>query len=258
MNSYLGSGAGFPAGTLINTDKGLIKIHEIKLGDMVLSRSEWGGKDAPTEYRRVSRTFCSGEKLIYRLVYVDNDEFEKYEYASGKKLKVNVLFASEEYLVWNETEKDWMPTFALKIGHYVELSSFDSNKAYTVLSVYPVLKVDNYHIKSNKEALIDLSHIGFCYGNKNAANDMIIFKTNNEIQAYTIPDWNSEYNFEYSYTEIPKQDIDYLDTLDVTTNGILSTNVYNLEVEDFHTYFIGEDGIWVHDCNVDSLCLIDL
>ena len=25
-----------------------------------------------------------------------------------------------------------------------------------------------------------------------------------------------------------------------------STYVYNIEVEDFHTYFVGEEGIWVH------------
>lgn len=25
--------------------------------------------------------------------------------------------------------------------------------------------------------------------------------------------------------------------------------VYNLEVEDFNTYFVGHDGIWVHNCN---------
>jgi hypothetical protein len=26
-----------------------------------------------------------------------------------------------------------------------------------------------------------------------------------------------------------------------------SVNVYNLEVQDFHTYFIGESGVWVHN-----------
>ena len=25
------------------------------------------------------------------------------------------------------------------------------------------------------------------------------------------------------------------------------TTVYNLEVEDFHTYYVGTDGIWVHN-----------
>ncbi len=29
--------------------------------------------------------------------------------------------------------------------------------------------------------------------------------------------------------------------------------VYNLEVEDYHTYFVTEDGIWVHNTCADLL-----
>ncbi len=36
MKSHLDSGAGFPAGTRINTDKGLISIQDIKVADLVL------------------------------------------------------------------------------------------------------------------------------------------------------------------------------------------------------------------------------
>lgn len=54
----------FPAGTLVHTDKGLVPIQDIKVGDMVLSRPEWGGRDAPTEYKRVVRAFCSGKKKL--------------------------------------------------------------------------------------------------------------------------------------------------------------------------------------------------
>lgn len=28
--------------------------------------------------------------------------------------------------------------------------------------------------------------------------------------------------------------------------------VYNLEVEDFHTYYVGEEGMWVHNCDPHS------
>ena len=43
---------GFVAGTLVHTDKGLVPIQEIKVGDWVLSRPELGGKDAPTNNSR--------------------------------------------------------------------------------------------------------------------------------------------------------------------------------------------------------------
>ena len=29
--------------------------------------------------------------------------------------------------------------------------------------------------------------------------------------------------------------------------------VYNLEVEDFHTYYAGKHGVWVHNINCDKL-----
>lgn len=235
----------FPAGTRVVTDKGLVPIQDIKVGDMVLSRPERGGKEVPTEYKRVSRAFCAGEDLIYRLVYVDNDEGETYESASGKKLKVKVLFVSENHPVWVENKKEWIPVCELK-NYENTLSSLDSNKAYTLLSAYPVLKVDKHHVEANKNGLLDLSSVGFCYQNKNSANDMITVNTSDGLKAYTIPDWNSEYDFENSYAGVPQEEIDHLNSLDLSRNGILSTTVYNLEVEESHTYFVGEDGIWVH------------
>ena len=37
--------SGFVAGTLIHTDKGLVPIQELKVGDMVLSKDESGEGD---------------------------------------------------------------------------------------------------------------------------------------------------------------------------------------------------------------------
>lgn len=233
---------GFVAGTWVHTDKGLVPIQDIKIGDMVLSRSEWGGKDALIDYKCVTRAFCSGEELIYRLVLWDSD----VEYIQGEKLKVKVLFVSENHLMWVESDKDWVPAYMLDAYNGETLFSYNFNKLFATLSVYPVLKVDKYHINSNKESLIYLSKVGFCCVDKQRETDMIILNTNDGVKVHTVPDWNSEYSFEYSYAVIPQENIDYLDSLDVTTNGILSANVYNLEIEDFHTYFIGEDGIWVH------------
>jgi hypothetical protein len=55
---------GFCAGTLVHTDKGLVPIEQIKVGDMVLSRPEDGDENTPTEYKRVTRTFKSPEKRL--------------------------------------------------------------------------------------------------------------------------------------------------------------------------------------------------
>ena len=36
---------------------------------------------------------------------------------------------------------------------------------------------------------------------------------------------------------------------DIAGEKPLDGRVYNFEVEDFHTYFVGEAGVWVHDAN---------
>lgn len=52
---------GFVAGTLIHTDKGLVPIQELKVGDMVLSRDEHN-TDGELAYKRVLNTFVSAQK----------------------------------------------------------------------------------------------------------------------------------------------------------------------------------------------------
>ncbi len=43
--------SGFVAGTLVHTDKGLVPIQDIKVGDRVLSKDENG--EGETEYKKV-------------------------------------------------------------------------------------------------------------------------------------------------------------------------------------------------------------
>ena len=40
---------------------------------------------------------------------------------------------------------------------------------------------------------------------------------------------------------------------DVPEHLLLKLPVYNLEVEDFHTYYVGEYGVWVHNQNCGGL-----
>jgi len=36
---------------------------------------------------------------------------------------------------------------------------------------------------------------------------------------------------------------------------VFRTTVFNIEVEDFHTYYVGEQGVWVHNANCDGITL---
>ena len=77
MNSHLNSGAGFPAGTRINTDKGLISIQNIKVADLVLCRPQNGQGE-----------LCY--KPIVRTVFHENKELWKFNRVL-KKLKSDII-----------------------------------------------------------------------------------------------------------------------------------------------------------------------
>ena len=52
------------------------------------------------------------------------------------------------------------------------------------------------------------------------------------------------------YDEIAKDIYRYVFSETLSGEGVnqpFSAYVYNIEVEDYHTYFVGKSGIWVHD-----------
>ena len=67
---------GFVAGTLVHTDKGLVPIEQIKVGDRVLSKHENG--EGGVAYKRVASTFKSAEKQkIIRVLYTRPQVMDK-------------------------------------------------------------------------------------------------------------------------------------------------------------------------------------
>ena len=237
--------AGFVAGTLIHTDKGLVPIQDIKVGDMVLSRPEWGDKNVPTEYKRVSRAFCSGESAVYRVVYIDNDE----EYIDGEKIKAKAMFVSENNPIWIEEREEWVAVKNLK-DYETVLSSLDSSKDYTVVSVYPIFEIEAFSTCLSDMAIsLPLSKFGHCTQRDIRPDvDAIIFSTSNELQCHRVEEWCDLYDISYEKKSIPEEVIKELDNLDVnTSNNFFNAKFYNIEVEDFHTYFIGHARLWVHD-----------
>ena len=66
---------GFAAGTLVHTDKGLVPIQDIKVGDLVLSMSEKNvGEKA---YKPVLRIIKTSNQEVYRFAYCTEDQFSE-------------------------------------------------------------------------------------------------------------------------------------------------------------------------------------
>lgn len=232
----------FPAGTLVHTDKGLVPIQNIKVGNMVLSRPVWNGRDAPPEYKRVTRAFCSGEHELIRLSCQHDSEYDDID------APIYIEFMTPNHPVWVDSMNDWIPVSRLEIGTL--LSSIHNKDNLRVLSIEPVYKgyIENDYL------------IGGCYspsyGNYDAQElDMEIRFSKDgyyfiNYNKYLSP---SKYHIEESQIlqlseEIIENAIDHIYS---NENNLTKLNVpvYNLEVEEHHTYFIGEHGIWVHHSN---------
>lgn len=67
---------GFVAGTLVHTDKGLVPIEQLKVGDRVLSKPESG--EGELAYKAITRTFKSQEKQPITVVSFCVDSIEDY------------------------------------------------------------------------------------------------------------------------------------------------------------------------------------
>ncbi|WP_246828608.1 alpha/beta fold hydrolase [Neisseria sp. HMSC31F04] len=100
----------FPAGTLVHTDKGPVPIEHIRVGDHVLSRSEYGGTDAPTAYKTVLRAFCSGESTLVRLMLCSDNQDSKHP------SPVYQALMTANHPLWDAVLQKWRPAAELEKG----------------------------------------------------------------------------------------------------------------------------------------------
>ncbi|EKY03043.1 intein splicing region [Neisseria sp. oral taxon 020 str. F0370] len=100
----------FPAGTLVHTDKGPVPIEHIRVGDHVLSRSEYGGTDAPTAYKTVLRAFCSGESTLVRLMLCSDNQDSKHP------SPVYQALMTANHPLWDTVLQKWRPAAELEKG----------------------------------------------------------------------------------------------------------------------------------------------
>ena len=95
---------GFVAGTLIHTDKGLVPIQDIKVGDRVLSKPEDGSGDI--EYKPVVKTFVHEDKEMW-IVRLEknlekfNKDREMVDYQTYKSAsRFSSFLATPNHPVW--------------------------------------------------------------------------------------------------------------------------------------------------------------
>ena len=187
-------GGCFVAGTLVWTDKGLVPIEQVKVGDMVLSKAEDGTGE--TQYKPVVRTITFDQKAVMLLrVWLDDDQ------------RVIQIVATPNHPFWVDG-RGWTALESLETTNVLSLGN---GRTAQVIETRPIWETGRENVGFGAYDPISKGYLVDLEGDLAIDDDL-------------------------SYAE---------DAI----GGSFSTKVHNLEVADFHTYFVSESGIWVHNTN---------
>jgi hypothetical protein len=249
---------GFVAGTLVHTDKGLVPIEQLKVGDRVLSKHENG--EGEQAYKRVVKTFKSREKLpIVRVSF-------NRGYLHNKPMN---LFCTANHPFWCAERQEWIPAIKFK-GYYHQLIDIEGN----VINVTD----DVGYVMATGKAKVGLCYLNYALYRRNADYGMMIDFAGNKIRyvggdapvwhgisqhryfhpdedIILLPHYNDEADFPpYSLSRFYMQafnerhPINFIhpDDPNPDLEAVFKAYVYNIEIEVFHTYYVGRAGVWAY------------
>lgn len=203
----------FVAGTVVHTKDGLVPIEKIKIGDWVLSQPESQG---PRSYKRVVNTFRFEDKEVY-LVKWFTAEARRAARSAGTTIDVADFHSSivtGNHPFWLKG-LGWTRADRLEYDHELELADGQTAIVSSVDQVHRtaienVGWVRGVGIDDDYGRLLDLRGGLTVIGQDRVLNEDI--------------EWWEDGNW-------------------------FRPAVYNLEVEDDHTYYVGQLGVWVHNTN---------
>ena len=218
-------GACFVAGTLVHTKEGLVPIEKIKVGDYVLSKHESG--EGEQSYQRVTRTFVHEAQKVR---CVDVDGYTEAEHmqaqASGSLLDEAASFplvVTVDHPFWVRG-KGWVE--AGRLRRLVDELILVDGTYHQVYDVSDIVRTRN----PKKGWLI---HGLFCpIAFTSETSRWVDFEGGGVSTSYRYED------------RIENEGVDWWDEND---SDLLRCTVYNIEVENTHTYYVGKKGVWVHN-----------
>lgn len=271
---------GFVAGTLIHTDKGLVPIQNIKVGNRVLSKPEDGSGDI--ECKPVVKTFVHEDKEMwivrveknntspYRLKPSDeNFDIQNYLRADEKiqsASRFSSFLATPNHSVWvvgamenpqADIEFYDRPHFKRvdELQQY-EIAVNTDGVMYTVERVQPTYQVANEDLESNPNYFWYQKHYHEDYYDdyvQDAEAHMLDYSEAEYKGTGYVKDVRFYQQHGYINTGIKDEKGKLLITNHLKDHQgepiPYKTTVYNFEVADNHTYFIDQAGIWVHNTN---------
>lgn len=227
---------GFPTGTRITTDKGIVPIEQIKVGDRVLSKPESGcGEPA---FKPVVRTMTHKDKELWQLTYVEiksDTDLSRLTLSKLKQMarrdKFTSIKATPNHPFWVEGV-GWTRLDHLEYGQIIH--SKKNGALCMIFEVSPVLStsVDNVAANSSIRNILDFSKKG---------------QEIDDVDYYNFPRYgNDGYVKEFLGGEDAPSPliVEGYEPIEVLQE-VYTTTVYNFEVDDFHTYYVWD--LWVSD-----------
>lgn len=258
--------SGFVAGTLVHTDKGLVAVDQLKVGDMVLSRLK-NDPDEPNEYKRVLRTIKSATKqplsYVQYMVNIDGlnkDDGNRYVFCTANyPLFINKLnYHSDTNSSSLAKRLGWIAAERLGTPEYDEaIETLHQDKAFA--TVWPQYDYTGRFLRKqgNTFAIATTDEDGsgplfdFRHGRPIALGGGGV--SMGTLSCSLAMDGMSPEQEQIIYP--PSDDDPHVQAfLPMLRNGSwddYEDYVYNIEIENYHTYFVDKIGIWVHDASAN-------
>lgn len=261
--------SGCVAGTLVHTEQGLVAIEQLKVGDKVLSKVTNGSDELV--YKAVSRTMITDNVPVFLIEfepYVDPtlsiSERINLRRALRKQLQLTPLFITANHPFWT-TNHGWLKAEQLTTQDPImtrEGQKFVSQRGGGFDAKYkgivPILKTDRENLGYVVNYGDDTGQIpGYFVDLQTKQEEGISSRYRPIIDKLWINDheWKQRlldqtpeehregaefYGFRQGHWRDPETVVWGED------EGPLTMTVYNIEVEETQTYFVGEQGVWVH------------
>lgn len=224
----------FAAGTMVHTKDGLKPIEQIQVGDWVLSKPESG--EGEQAYKRVAKTFSFEDKVVRFVEYsvLRNGAWHHDTLTVTPNHPFWVTGIDESlfpsFMTWDDLTTGWTRADELFGGLLIELSTGEiarvtSNNNDLLWKTNRPGIAWEATVKQASGVYRDAST-----GERRPISTDERISINHDFHdddTFSARDENTEWEKKWLYT----------------------TKVYNFEVEDFHTYYVGNLGAWVHNTN---------
>lgn len=218
----------FAAGTLVHTDKGLIPIEQVRVGTSVLSQPELGGGQ---DHRRVTDRIATLDQIVFA-VQIKPISSNALLAPLAPVEPLATLITTPGHPFWVESltrgqraragqqadqpAQHWIAVEQLEVGQILQLAGGSRARVQAAGIVYKTQHAD----------------LGFVANDAAATGIVLALPTD--------PD-----------TPIEPASAERLDALDsaepLKMAEPLKRTVYNLTVDEFHTYYVADMGVWVHN-----------